>query len=228
MLLMRKQISLMQSHTMKRISSKTIAIWLLLAAIAVLLYLLLSNSKEPDSHATDHAIVQADNKIILAQRDAGLRKIDSLEKDALKRGTLIDSLKKELSFSRRDLDKSTAKAVQLAQEIKQLKDTSAYGRRCDSLASEAINFAWLYEQYKAHSDSLSTVVDKNNEDYMRALEVRSKMYYDLYDKYEQLYTLYNILFKDHQQAGKKLRRQKLMTKVAALLGLVGAGVIIFK
>jgi hypothetical protein len=200
----------------------------LIIAVAILLYLWLSDSKEPDSHATDHAIVQADNKIILAQRDVGLKIIDSLKGDALKRGTLIDSLKKELSFSRRDLDKTTAKAVQLAREIKQLKDTSAYGRRCDSLASEALNFAWLYEQYKAHSDSLSILVDKNSEDYVKALEVRRKMYDDLYVKYEQLYKLYNALFKDHQQAGKKLRREKLKTKVAALLGLVGAGVIILK
>lgn len=200
----------------------------LVIAVAILIYLLLSNSKEPDTHATDHAIVQADNKIIIAQRDAGLRKIDSLEKSIVKRDTIIAELKSQLSFTRRDLDKSTAKAVQLAREIKQLKDTSAFGRRCDSLASEALNFAWLYEQYKAHSDSLSIVIDKNSEDYVKAFEVRRKMYDDLYIKYEQLYRLYNVLFKDHQQAGKKLRREKLKTKVAALLGLVGAGVIIFK
>jgi hypothetical protein len=200
----------------------------LVAAIAILLYFLLSDSKPVDGHATDHAIVQADNKIILAQRDVGLKIIDSLKGDALKRGTLIDSLKKELSFSRRDLDKTTAKAVQLAREIKQLKDTSAYGRRCDSLASEALNFAWLYEQYKAHSDSLSILVDKNNEDYVKALEVRRKMYDELYMKYEQLYRQYNHLYIDNVQAGKKLRREKLKTKVAALLGLVGAGVIILR
>jgi hypothetical protein len=209
-------------------NTKNWLIGALVVAVAILLYILLSDSKPVDTHATDHAIVQADNKIILAQRDAGLRIIDSLKGDALKRGALIDSLKKELSFSRRDLDKSTAKAVQLAREIRQLKDTSAFGRRCDSLASEALNFAWLYEQYKANSDSLSTLVDKNSEDYVKALEVRRKMYDELYMKYEQLYTLYNILFKDHQQAGKKLRREKLKTKVAALLGLVGAGVIILK
>lgn len=197
-------------------------------AVAVLLWLLLSDTKQPDTHATDHAIVQADYKIILAQRDAGLRKIDSLEKAIVKRDSVIERQNKELAIYRRDLDKSTAKAVQLAKEIKQLKDTSAYGRRCDSLASEALNFAWLYEQYKAHSDSLSTLVDKNNEDYVKALEERRKMYDELYVKYEQLYRQYNHLYVDNVQAGKKLRREKLKTKVAALLGLVGAGVIILK
>lgn len=214
---------------MKKLSSsKTFAIWLLVIAVAVLLYFLLSDNKEPATHATDHALVQADNKIIIAQRDVGLRIIDSLNKAVTKRDTLIAELKSQLSFTRRDLDKTTARAVQLAKEIKQLKDTSAFGRRCDSLASEALNFAWLYEQYKAHSDSLQTLVDKNSEGYVKALETQRKMYDELYRKYEQLYKLYNILFKDHQQAGKKLRREKLKTKVAALLGLVGAGVIILK
>lgn len=211
---------------------KNIAIWLpvilLSIGVIVLLWMLLSDSKPTDTHAADNAIVQADNNIIVKQRDSGLKVIDSLQKGIVKRDTLIGELKNQLSFTRRDADKAKANAVRLANEIKQLKDTSAFGRRCDSLATEALNFAWLYEQYKANSDSLTAVVDKNNEDYVKALEERRRMYDELYSKYEQLYRLYNALYSDHQQAGKKLRREKLKTKVAALLGLVGAGVIILK
>jgi cysteinyl-tRNA synthetase len=208
--------------------NKNIIIALLAIAVAILLYFLLSNSKEPDTHTADNAIVQADNKIIIAQRDAGLRKIDSLEKDALKWGALADSLKKELSFTRRDLDKTTAKAVQLAREIRQLKDTTGKSEKCDSLAIEAENFAYLYNAYKTYVDSLTSMTNKSTADYQAALSEQKRLYDELYSKYEQLYKLYNILFKDHQQAGKKLRREKLKTKVAALLGLVGAGVIILK
>lgn len=197
-------------------------------ALAICIAFLLWPDPPVDSHATNHAIVQADNKILQEQRNAGLKIIDSLKKDVTKRDTIIRELKSELSIYRRDLDKSTAKAVQLAREVKALKDTTAFGRRCDSLATEALNFAFLYEQYKVNSDSLSALVDKNSEDYVNAMETQRKMYDELYVKYEQLYKLYNALFKDHQQAGKKLRREKLKTKVAALLGLVGAGVIIFK
>lgn len=209
-------------------NSKNWLIALLAIAVAILLYFLLSDSKEPDSHTGDNAIVQADNKIILAQRDAGLRKIDSLEKDALQWGALIDSLKKELSFTRRDLDKTTAKAVQLAREIRLLKDTAGKADKCDSLAIEAENFAYLYNAYKEYVDSITSMTNKSTADYQAALNEQKKLYDELYSKYEQLYKLYNILFKDHQQAGKKLRREKLKTKVAALLGLVGAGVIILK
>lgn len=197
-------------------------------ALAICIAFLLWPDSPVDSHATNHAIVQADNKILQEQRNAGLKIIDSLKKDVTKRDTIIRELKSELSIYRRDLDKSTAKAVQLAKEIKILKDTSAFGRRCDSLATEALNFAFLYEQYKAHGDSLSALVDKNSEDYVNAMETQRKMYDELYIKYEQLYKLYNALFKDHQQAGKKLRREKLKTKVAAILGAAGAVILLLK
>ena len=211
-------ISVQKKAIKREEMNKNIAITALCIGIVVLLYLLLHDSKPVDTHATDNAIVQADNKIIIRQRDSGLKVIDSLQKDVTKRDTLIRELKSQVSFTRRDADKYKANVVRLSNEVKQLKDTSVNGRRCDSLASEALNFAFLYEQYKANSDSLSAVVDKNSEDYVKALEERRRMYDELYSKYEQLYRLYSALYADHQQAGKKLRREKLKTKVAALLG----------
>jgi hypothetical protein len=197
-------------------------------ALAVCLAFLLWPDKPVDSHKTEHDIVRADNKIILKQRDSGLKVIDSLKKGIGKRDSLIARQAIELSINRRDLDRSTAKAVQLAKEVKALKDTSAFGRRCDSLATEALNFAWLYEQYKASSDSLSALVDKNNQDYVNAMNTQRNMYDELYVRYDQLFKLYDALFKDYQQAGKKLRREKLKTKVAALLGAAGAVILLVK
>jgi hypothetical protein len=200
----------------------------LCVALAICLALLLWPDKPVDSHKTENDIVQADNKIIIEQRNAGLNKIDSLQKGIIKRDNLIARQATELSAYRRDLDKSTAKAVQLAKEVKALKDTSAFGRRCDRLANEALNFAWLYEQYKLSSDSLSALVEKNNADYVNAMNTQRKMYDELYVKYDQLYKLYDALFKDYQQAGKSLRREKLKTKVAALLGAAGAVILLVK
>lgn len=205
---------------------KNIFIIALCVVVAILLYLLLSDSKPIDTHATDNAIVQADNKIII-RRDSGLKVIDSLQRDIKRRDTLGNKYRSERDYYRRDADKYKANVVRLSNEIKQLKDTSSFGRRCDSLASEALNFTFLYEQYKANSDSLAAVVDKNSEDYVKALEVRRMMYDDLYSKYEQLYKLYNALYADHQQAGKKLRREKLKTKVGVILG-IAAGLFIPK
>lgn len=200
----------------------------LIIVAAVLLYFLLHEPKQADSHKTDYDKVIADNKA-LQQRDAEkLKVIDSLQGDVVKRDTLIRELKTQLSSYRRDLDKSTAKAVQLAKEIKALKDTSLNGRRCDSLANEALNFAWLYEQYKASSDSLAAVVDKNNEDYVKALEERRKLYDDLKRQHDQLLEAYKSLFADYAKAQKSVRRERLKTKIAALLALVGGAAAVVK
>jgi chromosome segregation ATPase len=209
--------------------TKNITIILLAAGVAVLLYLLLSQPDQPDSHKQDYELAQSDLKIVREQRNTGLRKIDSLERDVVKRDTLIGELKSKLSITGRDLDRSTAKAVQLAREIKSMKrDTTMIDSKADSLATEALNYAWLYNQYKTNSDSLAMVLDKNNEDYVLALEERRKMYDELFRKYEQLYRLYDNLFKDYSTARKSLKREKLKTKVAALLALVAGGAAVIR
>lgn len=201
-----------------------IAIGALIVVVGVLLYFLLREGKQYDTHTTDNDIVKADNKIILAQRDAGLKTIDSLQKSVTKRDTLITELRAQLSGTRRDLDKSMSKAVHLAKEIKAMKrDTTEGDRKCDSLASEALNYAWLYQQYKDFSDSLTVAVSKNEGDYKAALSEQKKLYDNLYSKYEQLYRLYEQLFKDYTGARKSLKREKLKTKVVALLALVAGG-----
>lgn len=194
----------------------------------VLLYSLLHEPKPLDSHKSDYDKVLAENKAFQQREAERLRVIDSLQKGIGKRDTLIGELKSQLSGYRRDLDKSTAKATQLAKEIKALKDTSINGRRCDSLANEALNFAWLYEQYKSSSDSLATVVDKNNEDYVRALEERRLMYNELKRQHDQLLESYKALFADYAKAQKSVRKERLKTKIAALLALVGGSAAVLK
>lgn len=200
----------------------------LIIVAAVLLYFLLHEPKQPDSHTPDYDKIVADNKALQQREIVRLRVIDSLQKDVTKRDTLIGELKSQMSGYRHDLDKSTAKATQLAREIKTLKDTSMNGRRCDSLANEALNFAWLYEQYKASSDSLAFVVDKNNEDYVNALEERRKLYDELKRQHDQLLEAYKVLFADYAKAQKSVRRERLKTKIAALLALVGGAAAVVK
>jgi hypothetical protein len=212
-----------------------IAIGALIVVVGVLLYFLLRDGKQYDSHTTDNDMVKADNKIILAQRDAGLKKIDSFERDAKRRDTLESNLKAQLSGTRRDLDKSVASAVRLAKEINLMKDTArmagwgdeewAIVRRStlDSLTNELPNLVFLYQQYKDYADSLTAVVDSNKVGYQFALTEQKKLYDNLYNKYEQLYRLYEQLFKDYTGARKSLKREKLKTKVAALLALVAGG-----
>jgi hypothetical protein len=203
---------------------KNITIIALALIAAFLLYLLLSQGDQPDSHRTDSDMVKTDNKIILAQRDAGLKKIDSFERDAKRRDTVENRLTNERTYYRKEGDKSEAKVLRYANEIKELrKSGSSTDNKCDSLAEAAINFAFLYDQYKSYSDSLTAVVDSNKVGYQFALTEQKKLYDNLYSKYEQLYRLYDQLFKDYTGARKSLKREKLKTKVVALLALVAGG-----
>ncbi len=200
----------------------------LIIVVAVLLYLLLHEPKPTDGHKAEYDREVAINKAFQRHEADKLKLIDSLQKGVTKRDTLIGELKSKLSGYRNDLDKSTTKATQLAKEIKALKDTSMNGRRCDSLATEAENFAWLYEQYKVSSDSLATVVDKNNEDYVKALEERRKLYDELRRQHDQLLEAYKALFADYAKAQKSVRRERLKTKIAAMLALVGGAAAVLK
>lgn len=209
--------------------AKNIFIGALIICSLFLLYLLLSNGKQPDSHKFEYEQAQTDLKIVRQQRDSGLHIIDSLEKNVVRRDVIENQLRTELATYRHDLDKSTSKATQLAKDIKGLKrDTTRYDDKCDSLAIEAENFAYLYNAYKTYSDSLSKVVDSSKADYIAALAEQKRLYNELYTKYEQLSKFYDILFKDNADTQKKLRREKLKTKIAALLALIGGAAAVLK
>lgn len=215
------------------INKKNILIGILALAVIVLLYFLLSQGDQPDSHKYEKEQADNDLKIVGEQRNAGLKKIDSLEKDIMRRDTVETVLRTQLAFTRRDLDKSVKTAVQLARDIKALQDTGsmigwgndewAVVKRAtlDSLTAEVGNLAYLYTEYKAYADSVSSLSDSNKVAYLTAINEEKRLYDELYIKYEQLYKLYDNLFKDYSSARKSLKREKIKTKVAALLALIG-------
>lgn len=219
---------------------KNIAIILLAAAVAVLLWFLLCDPKQPDSHNYQQEQVQADLKIVRQQRDSGLKVIDSLVKEIMRRDTVETRLRDNLTGTRHDLDKSINTALRLSKEIKLMKDTArmagwgddewAIVRRStlDSLTGEVGNLAYLYQQYKDFSDSLTVIVSKNEVDYKTALAEQKRLYDNLDSKYEQLYKLYEQLFKDYSSVKKSIKRERLKTKIAALLALVAGGAAVVK
>jgi hypothetical protein len=181
---------------------RNIIIAILAIAVAVLLWLLLHEPKQPDSHTYQHDQAQADLKIVRQQRDSGLKVIDSLVKEIMRRDTVETRLRDNLIGTRHDLDKSVNTALRLSKEIRLMKDTArmagwgddewAIVRRStlDSLTSEVSNLAYLYQQYKDFSDSLTVIASKNEVDYKAALAEQKRLYDNLYSKYEQLYKLY--------------------------------------
>jgi hypothetical protein len=209
---------------------KNITIIALATIVAVLLYWLLSGDKDHDTHQSDYDLVKADNKILLASRNAGLHVIDSLQFAISQRDLVVSQLEESMNGYRHELDKSTSKAIQLAKDIKDLQrsDTSQHDRKCDSLANEVMNFAFLYGQYKERADSLALRIDSNEVDYKKSLADQKRLYDELQTKYDQLYRLYDILFKDYTTSRKDIKRERLKTKIAAILALIAGGAAFMK
>ena len=207
--------------------------WIIIIAVvvaAVLLYMLLKEPKPIDSHVDDYDRLAAENKAFKEKEAVALMRIDSLESSGKGKDSAITSLKTELSATRRQLDKTTTTATKLAKEVKELSkgDTSQLGRKCDSLAEEAHNFAFLYGQYKEYADSLTRVMDSKGEDYAKALEELRKLYDELKQKYDHVVEGYNTLYEDLRSANKTIKRERLKTKIAALLGLAAGAAAVLK
>jgi hypothetical protein len=209
---------------------KTWLIVFLSVGVVVLLYLILKEPKPTDSHKDDYDRVVAENKSLLADHAIALRRADSLEADGHSKDSAITSLRSEKKATQKEADKYAATASRLAGEVKVLRkrDTSVFARKCDSLAEAAQNFAFLYEQYKKYSDSLTAKMDSQGEDYVKALEERRKMYDELKTIYTSLYDSYITLSIDYNKSLKTIKRERLKTKIAALLALVGGAVAVFK
>jgi len=207
-------------------------IFLIIAGIAiiVLLYFLLHEPKQTDSHADDYDRVMAANKKLQADHAIALKKVDSLETAGHAKDSIIAILKAEQATTRKALDTTTATATRLAKEVKELSrpDTTEFGRKCDSLAEQAENFAYLYQQYKDATDSLSVQVEQQKDDYLKALTEQKRLYAELKTQYDVLMDAYKILADDYTKARKTIKRERLKTKIAALLALVAGGAAVIK
>lgn len=207
--------------------------WVILISVvvaAVFLYFLLKEPKPIDSHDAAYARIKAENKEYNEKSIIRLKMIDSLLTAGKGKDSTITSLKIELSTVRKEADKKTVTITKLSKEVKELSkgDTTQLGRKCDSLADEAQNFAFLYGQYKSYSDSLTTVMDSRDDDYVNALEERRRLYDELKQKYDHVVDGYETLYNDLRSANKTIKRERLKTKIAAILGLIGGAAAVLK
>lgn len=210
--------------------AKNIFIGILIVGTIILLYFILHEPKQPGDYKYGYEQAETDLKIVKEQRNTGLHKIDSLESASRSKDSVISVLRAEKLATQKELDKTTASATRLAKEVKILRkgDTSDFATKCDSLAEQAQNFAYLYNQYKDYSDSLTNVMESQLNDYTAALAEQKRLYNELYTKYEQLFKLYDNLYKDYSRVKKTVKRERLKTKIAALLALIGGATAVLK
>lgn len=207
--------------------------WIMGIAVVVavvFLWLIFREPKPIDSHKDDYDRITAERDTFKVHEAVGLRKIDSLEREGRRKDSASAALKAELLTTRKSLDKTTATANRLAGEVKGLRrdDTSEFARKCDSLAEEAMNFKFLYDQYKVYSDSITVQLDSAKIDNGMAMAEQKILYNELKQKYDHLFDGYNTLYEDLRSANKTIKRERLKTKIAAILGLIGGAAAVLK
>lgn len=207
--------------------------WIIIISVvvaAVLLYFILRDPKPIDSHKDDYNRIVAENKAFKDKETASLKRIDSLESAGNNKDSAIAALKSELSSVRKVMDVKNVTILKLSKEVKELSknDTTPLGRKCDSLAEEAQNFAFLYGQYKDYSDSLALKIDSQKVDYTAALAEQKALYDELKQKYDHVVEGYETIYNDLRSANRTIKRERLKTKIAAILGLAAGAAAVLK
>lgn len=204
--------------------------YLLGIAVIILLYFLLSGNKPIESHRTESDNLNKEYKELQdSLRSASIR--DKLQAIVIiTQDSAIRSIRANNEVTRRELDKTKSVARQLAKEIKEIQpeDTSAYAKKVGDLIQENENLIWLNDQYVAAVDSLNIVVDQQKATYEQRLSDKATLINDMSKAADKNITAYNSLNKDYEKLGKSLKREKLKTKVAAVIGLAALGFLIAK
>jgi chromosome segregation ATPase len=210
--------------------TKNIIIGALAVGVIILLYFLLHEPKQTDSHTDDYNRVMAENKAFKERELGQLKSIDSLENSGKSKDSVIAALNADKATIQKQADRYATTVTRLSKEVKELSrpDTTEFGRKCDSLAEQAENFAYLYQQYKDVVDSLNTQVVQQGADYLKALTEQKRLYTELKAQYDLLMDAYKTLASDYTQARKTIKRERLKTKIAALLALMAGGAAVVK
>lgn len=194
-------------------------------ALAICIAFLLWPEKQHDTHKDDKAQVVADNDTLKAHGLDYARANDSLTKEVALLKDENKKLREGQVIARRQLDLKTAEARSFAKEVQRNnRDTGDQARRIDSLVAQIESFAFLLSQYEACADSLNNVTDSMKIGYETVKKADDKRIAELQSAYDKLFTAYKDLFDTSASLQKDLRRQKLKTKIAAVLG-AAAGVL---
>lgn len=195
------------------------------AGIAILLFFLLQPDRHHDTHADQHADVVAENDTLKAHGADYARVNDSLTKEISQLKDENKSLLTGQATTRRQLDAKSAEVKTLVAQIRGYnQDTGYFGHLLDSLEQQVQSLTFLITQYEQYADSINNVNDSLRIGYDAVIKEKDKRIVELQAVYDKLYKAYQDLFADTGKMIKDLRRQKLKTKIAGVLG-IAAGVL---
>lgn len=196
--------------------------WLVIivaAGIAILLFFLLQGDHHHDTHADQHADVVADHDTLKVHGADYVRANDSLTKEVTRLKDENKSLQTGQATTRRQLDAKSAEVKTLVEQVRSYnQDTGFFGHLLDSLEQQVQSLTFLVTQYESYADSINNVNDslRVGNDAVKAED--NKRIAELQAAYDKLFKAYQTLFAETASLQKDLRRQKLKTKIAAVLG----------
>lgn len=194
-------------------------------AIAILLTFLLWPDHQHDTHADQHADVVADHDTLKAHGADYAKVNDSLTKEVTQLKDENKSLQIGQATTRRQLNAKSAEVISLFEQVRSYnQDTGYFGHLLDSLEQQVQSLTFLVTQYEAYADSINNVNDSLRIGYDAVKKEDDKRIAELQSAYDNLFKAYQTLFAESASLQKDLRRQKLKTKIAGVLG-IAAGVL---
>lgn len=205
--------------------------WYLFAiAVAILLYMIFSANKPEESHRTESGNLNNDEHILRDSLTEERRRNAINENALIVINNNLRSKNIEADATRRELDKTKLIANRLASEVKSLQpeDTSEYSHKVDSLIIQSDNLTYLIHSYEQAVDSLSNLYDQQKITYENMISDKVKINELIRTSYDKVKTSYDGLYTDYGKLSKSLKRERLKTKVAAVIGLAAIGFLIAK
>lgn len=208
---------------------KNISIILMAIAVIVLLFLVLGEPRTLDSHKDDYDRVVAEHDTLRAHGVEYQRINDSLVKDNHRLDSANKSLVNGQQKTQRKLDGKAAEVSTLLAQIREInQDTGYFGHLLDSLQQQVESLTFLIVQYEQYADSINNVNDSLKINNGATVKEKDKRIAELQTKYDALFATYTTLFSDYSKSLKTIKRERLKTKIAALLGLVGGAAAVLK
>jgi chromosome segregation ATPase len=209
--------------------SKNIFIGVLILGVIVCLYFILHEPKQTDSHKNQHTEVVANNDTLKAHDAIYARIIDSLQQNITQQDVIIKDLMSGQAQAERKLNNKSAEVKSLVDQIRGYnKDTGYFGHLLDSLKGQVESLSYLIAQYETYADSINNANAALKDNYESVLLEKDKRYTELKAAYDKLLKAYQDLFSDYSKNQKTVRRERLKTKIAALLALIAGGAAVLK
>lgn len=177
----------------------------------------------------EHGNIIAEHDTLNTHGTAYARINDSL----IKANLILDSINQSLAIgqakTRSQLDAKTAEVRTYVAQIREInQDTGYFGHLLDSLQQQVESLSFLVVQYEAFADSINNVNDSVKINYDAMVKEKDKRLAELQSAYDKLYKAYIALFDTTTGLMKNLKRQKLKTKIVAVLGLAAGAAAVLK